>query len=379
MKMMGNYWGVAAGARVLLWLLFPAVAVGVQLPPDIQADRYLLQAERAIQEQDFEAAKVAMDEILKLQAQHDLELPQEFLFRYAEVLARLDLLDEAIETVTQYLTLVGRDGEHYREALELLTDAEAAKTAVEAAAEATADAARRQPGDARTFDGMDFVWVPAGGFRMGYPDEEPVTRVRISRGFWLGKFEVTQAAWQEVMATNPSWFAGCGECPVENVSWYDAQEFIGRLNARSRVGRYRLPTEAEWEYAARAGTIGEAEWEYASRQFDGSWDRYSGSLDAIAWYEDNSGGRTHPVGQKGPNAWGLHDMRGNVYEWVQDLHSAYPGGSVVDPQGAASGTYRVSRGGNWDGAPWRCRASHRAVDSPDTRNEYGGFRLLRME
>ena len=362
----------------VLWLLLSGGVAAVQLPPEIQADRYLLDAERAIQEQDFESAKTAMDRILELQTQHDLELPEEFPFRYAEVLARLELYDEAVELVTQYLMLTGRDGEHYRAALELLSDAEAAMAEAEATAAAAAEAAARQPGDMREFDGMDFVWIPAGDFRLGYPDEEPVTWVRISRGYWLGRYEVTQAAWQEVVGSAPSWFSGCGECPVENVSWHDAQEFIDRLNARSRGARYRLPTEAEWEYAARAGTSGEAAWEQAVRTGD-NWEGHAASLDAIAWYEDNSGGRTHPVGQKEPNAWGLHDMRGNVYEWVQDWHSDYPGGSVTDPRGASSGRRRVVRGGNWGGEAWRCRASDRAADPPETRNERVGFRLLRMD
>ena len=177
--------------------------------------------------------------------------------------------------------------------------------------------------------GMEFVWVPAGEFRMGstsaesYDDERPLTRVRISRGFYLGKYEVTQDQWQGVMRTNISEFSGCGQCPVERVSWDDAQEFIGRLNAQAGGNRYRLPTEAEWEYAARAGTGG---------------DRY-GELDAIAWCgNDNSGSRTHPVGQKAPNAWGLYDMLGNVWEWVEDRYGGYPGGSVMDPRGPGSGS-----------------------------------------
>ena len=157
--------------------------------------------------------------------------------------------------------------------------------------------------------------------------------MRISRGFNLGKYEVTQAEWQGVMGTSPSRFSGCGQCPVEQVSWDDAQEFIGSLNGRAGGNRYRLPTEAEWEYAARAGTTG---------------DRY-GNLDAIAWYGDNSGGHTQPVGQKVPNAWGLHDMLGNVYEWVADWSGDYPGGTVTDPlRGPGSGSfYRVLRGGGW--------------------------------
>ena len=182
-------------------------------------------------------------------------------------------------------------------------------------------------------------------------DERPRTRVRISRGFYLGKYEVTQELWQAVTGTNPSRFSGCGRCPVEKVSWNDAQEFIRRLNARAGGTRYRLPTEAEWEYAARAGTVG---------------DRY-GNVDAIAWHEDNSGERTHPVGQKAPNAWGLHDMLGNVYEWVQDRNGGYPGGLVTDPAGPSSGSFRVYRGGSWiDGAGY-CRASYRGISGAPGR------------
>ena len=227
-----------------------------------------------------------------------------------------------------------------------------------------ADAATRA-GETRVFDGMEFVWVPAGEFRMGSTssvaagDERRVTQVRISRGYWLGKYEVTQAEWQGVMGTNPSEFSGCGQCPVEQVSWNDAQEFIGRLNGRSGGNRYRLPTEAEWEYAARAGTTG---------------DHY-GNLDAIAWHGNNSGRRTHPVGQKAPNAWGFHDMLGNVFEWVEDWYGDYPGGAVTDPQGPAAGSDRVGRGGGWSGG---ARLS-RSRAGPGWRVDILGFRLLRTE
>ncbi len=364
----------------ILLLAVPVVALAVQLPPEMEADRFLLQAESAIEEQDFERAKTTMDRILELQAEHDLVLPEQFPFRYAQVLERLGLYDEAMVAATRYLTSVGRDSEFYREALELLNDAEEAKAAAREAAESArvateaqaklaAAAATRQPGDVWEFDGIEFVWVPAGEFLMGstsseaWHDEDPVTRVRISRGFWLGMHEVTQSDWQRVMGTNPSWFSGCDRCPVETVSWNDAQDFIRSLNGQSGGNRYRLPREAEWEYAARAGTTA---------------DRYR-DIDEVAWYEENSTGSTHPVGQMAPNAWGLHDMLGNVYEWVQDSNGDYPGGFVTDPRGATSGSLRVSRGGSWGGDASRCRASHRAFDSPDTRNEYAGFRLLRME
>ena len=232
-------------------------------------------------------------------------------------------------------------------------------------------------GETRVFDGMEFVWVPAGEFRMGstretFVPEGPVTQVRISRGFWMGQHEVTQAQWQEVKGTNPSGISECGRsCPVEQMSWNDAQEFIGRMNAHAGGNRYRLPTEAEWEYAARAGTTG---------------DRY-GNLDAIAWYRDNSGPSSKPVGQKAPNAWGLHDMLGNVHEWVADWYGDYPGGTVTDPQGPVSGSYRVFRGGSWSDDADEIRASYRCYDrsahciglSRPGASVMLGFRLLRME
>ena len=206
---------------------------------------------------------------------------------------------------------------------------EAAMAALEEAVEESrriAEEARKARRRAETaISGMEFVWVPPGEFRMGSKsseaddDERPRMRVRISRGFFLGKYEVTQGQWEAVMGSNPSRFDGCGpDCPVENVSWDDVQEFIRRLNAREGGNRYRLPTEAEWEYAARAGTNG---------------DHY-GNLAAIAWHEDNSGNRTHPVGRKAPNEWGLYDMLGNVWEWVEDWYGGYPGGRSYGSQGA---------------------------------------------
>ena len=218
--------------------------------------------------------------------------------------------------------------------------------------------------------GMEFVWIPPGEFRMGstsslaWDNEKPVTRVRISRGFYLGKYEVTQGQWEAVMGTNPSNFSNCGgDCPVEKVSWEDAQAFIRKLNEKEGGGKYRLPTEAEWEYAARAGTRGE---------------RY-GNLDAIAWYDGNSGGRTHPVGGKAPNEFGLYDMLGNVWEWVEDWYGAYPGGTVTDPTGPRTGSKRVNRGGGWWGnvQPWR--SADRGGGSPGDRGSGLGFRLLRTK
>ena len=243
--------------------------------------------------------------------------------------------------------------------------------------------AEPQAGDTREFAGMEFVWVPPGEFVMGsdsehaYPRERPLTRVRISRGYWLGRYEVTQGQWRTVMGNNPSGFDECGsDCPVEQVSWEDAQAFMQALNAREQgLGvQYRLPTEAEWEYAARAGTRGDT---YAGNLTDPA--GRDPVLERIAWFDENSGGRTQPVGQKAPNAWGLHDMLGNVWEWVQDRYGGYPGGSVTDPAGPGSGSNRVFRGSSWYNGARSCRSSSRNFGTPGVRVGGLGFRLLRTE
>ena len=234
-------------------------------------------------------------------------------------------------------------------------------------------------GESRVFDGIEFVWIPPGEFRMGSTsrhadsDEKPVTRVRITRGFWLGKYEVTQRQWAAVMGSNPSHFKNCGgDCPVEEVSWNDVQEFIRKLNGRTGGRPYRLPTEAEWEYAARAET--------RTHTYAGDITKPRGNdpvLNRIAWYGENSGGRTHPVGGKAPNAFGLHDMLGNVWEWVGDRYGDYPGGTVRDPVGPNSGSPRVNRGGSWFNSAGNCRSAHRGRISPGSRYLHLGFRLLR--
>ena len=220
---------------------------------------------------------------------------------------------------------------------------------------------------------MEFVRIPAGSFVMGSPEDEdgrfrPEQQhlVRISQDFWMGKYEVTQFEWHAVMGANPSRYKRCGpRCPVETVSWHDIQEFIRRLNERESGSgyAYRLPTEAEWEYAARAGTTGA---------------RY-GELDEVAWYRQNSGGTTHPVGQKGANVWGLHDMLGNVREWTADWYGRYPSGAVTDPQGPDTGSSRVVRGGGWYGLARSVRSANRSNFSPGRRYSVLGCRLVRTE
>ena len=251
--------------------------------------------------------------------------------------------------------------------------------------------------------GMEFVWVPAGEFRMGSTSslaedvEKPVTRVRISRGFWLGKYEVTQGQWEGVMGKNPSHFSNCGrDCPVEQVSWEDAQGFIRKLNEREGGGTYRLPTEAEWEYAVRGGT----ETDTPAGDLRTLGKRNAPLLDGIAWYGGNSGVNyeggydcsdweekqyrsegcgPHPVGGKAPNELGLYDMLGNVWEWVGGWYGEYSGGMVTDPVGPGSGSDRVFRGGGWGNFARNCRSANRNGSSPGHRIGDLGFRLLRTK
>ncbi len=185
----------------------------------------------------------------------------------------------------------------------------------------------------------------------------------LTKGFWLMEHEVTQGEWQAVMGSNPSFLSSCGPaCPVEKVSWDDAVEFAKRVSARDGVA-YRLPTESEWEYAARGGQ--EAV--------------YAGSNEAtsVGWISDNSGGETHPVCQKGRNGFVLCDMTGNVWEWTSDWYGDYPTGSVSDPAGASSGSSRVFRGGGWGNSAQLARVAARRRLDPVNRLVNLGFRLAR--
>ena len=219
--------------------------------------------------------------------------------------------------------------------------------------------------------GIEFVLIQAGEFLMGSNSDKdsakPPHQVRISKPFYLGQYEMTQGQWQAVMGNNPSSFKGDAMLPVENVSWEDVQEFLRRLNAREGGPKYRLPTEAEWEYAARAGTTTAYSFGDSERQLGG-----------YAWCGE--GTETHPVGQKKPNAWGLYDMHGNVWEWVQDWYGPYKAGAAVDPAGPSSGSNRVYRGGSWFGSTWDCRSANRVSEVPSGRGYSDavlGFRLLR--
>jgi len=235
------------------------------------------------------------------------------------------------------------------------------------------------PGNYETFTspstGMEFILIPAGEFNMGSPSEEkgrfdsesPAHKVTINTSFYLGKSAVTQKQWKIVMDNNPSHFKGENR-PVEMVSWKDAQEFVTKLNEKEGNDKYRLPSEAEWEYACRAGT--------QTRYFFGD---DESKLNEYAWCAGNSGGETHSIGQKKPNSWGFYDMHGNVWEWVQDeWHENYNGapsngtaweeGSTID---------RVSRGGSWHCNTEFCRSAGRFRREAESSLGNLGFRLLR--
>jgi formylglycine-generating enzyme required for sulfatase activity len=221
--------------------------------------------------------------------------------------------------------------------------------------------------------GMTFVYVPPGTFRMGSPidergrsDDETLHRVTFSKGFYLQTTEVSQGQWTRVMGENPSIFDQCGEnCPVENVSWDDVRVFMEKLNKMEGRNTYRLPTEAEWEYACRAGS-----------KLDYSFDSRRADIQEYAWYDQNSDWHTNPVGQKTANAWGLFDMHGNVWEWCQGYYASYPEGPVVDPPATDVGTGRVRRGGGWgDGS--RClRCANRGWAMHQEESREWGFRLV---
>jgi formylglycine-generating enzyme required for sulfatase activity len=205
--------------------------------------------------------------------------------------------------------------------------------------------------------------IPAGTFQMGSEandDEKPVHQVTISEPFWLGDSEVTQGLWQAVMGNNPSKFTGDANRPVEQVSWDACQSFIQKFNGQVQGLRAGLPTEAQWEYACRAGTAGD----------------YAGDLNAMAWYDANAGGTSHPVKGKLANAFGLYDMHGNVWEWCADWYAdSYAAGSQHDPSGPSSGSLRVIRGGSWNLNAGYCRSAHRGGITPGGRATGIGFRV----
>ena len=245
----------------------------------------------------------------------------------------------------------------------------------------------------------NLVLIPAGPFSLGNTgsyegeyDEKPPVTIIISKPFYISKYEITQQQYKAVMGNNPSEFKG-DNLPVEQVSWYDALNFCNALSQSEgltpcytmngtkvtcdfEANGYRLPTEAEWEYAAKAGT---------KTDFYSGKLTYSGNspidpnLDKIAWYSANSSNATHPVGQKAPNAFGLYDMSGNVWEWCWDRYAEYPSKETKDYQGPEIGTYRVYRGGGWRNLAWYCRSTNRDRNYLDDKNNSLGFRVVKAK
>jgi formylglycine-generating enzyme required for sulfatase activity len=222
---------------------------------------------------------------------------------------------------------------------------------------------------------LEMIWVEPGVFTMGSPSHEegrnkaegPQMRVTLTKGFWLGKTEVTQEQYELVMGKNPSAFKNVGkQAPVENVSWIDAMAFCEKLTAREREGGrlpegyvFTLPTEAQWEYVARAGSTDSAPYD----------------VESVAWFKKNSGESTHVVAKKTANRWGFHDMQGNVVEWCFDWYGNYPGGAVTDPKGPNHGYYRIARGGSWRTEERTLRFAARSGGSSGRLDYTIGFRL----
>jgi formylglycine-generating enzyme required for sulfatase activity len=234
---------------------------------------------------------------------------------------------------------------------------------------------------------LDLVQIPGWTFTMGSPDSEqdrnsdegPQHQVALT-GYWMGVYVVTQAQWAAVMGGNPSYFQGANaggvnteNRPVEQVSWNDCNTFLNALNAYvtttgQGAATFRLPTEAEWEYACRAGTT--------TRFYWGDDPDYT-AVGNYAWCYGNSGNQTHDVGLLLPNAWGLYDMNGNVWQWCQDWYGAYAAGAQTNPTGAASGSYRVQRGGSWNNFFYLCRSAYRSSPPPADAYDLNGFRVAR--
>ena len=370
-----------------------------QLPPAIMADRYLVQAERELAGGDPGAAVETLNRIVELQSEHDLDIPDVLWFRRAQAAHDAGLHELAIESVVLYLEDTGQGGDYYRVALELYDSAELAKAEADAQrlaaerAEAERLAVERAEAERLAAEeealaaavaavAPEMVTIPAGRFRMGCvsgqdcsDDEFPVHDVTIPQAFAVSKHEVTFAEWDACVLDGgcgryrPDDYWGRGNRPVINVSWEDAQAYVSWLSSRTGE-RYRLLTEAEWEYVARAGS---------STAY--SWGNGIGSNRANCggcgsqW----DGDRTAPVGSFPANAFGVHDMHGNVWEWLEDCWNASYAGAPSDGSVWRSGdcSGRVLRGGSWLNFPGGLRSASRYGLTTGLRYSYLGFRVAR--
>ena len=367
--------GSALAALVvgLAALAVPGAAMGQELPPAIQVDRYLLQAAAFTRDGDARAALAALDRILELQAEHGVEIPEAFWFRHAQAALAAGNAEMAVTSAVRYLELTVQDGEHYIAALEVLNEAEALQ-------------ARFPPGTRFSDCGVcpQMVVVPAGTFTMGSPtseegrddDEGPQHSVTIPAPFAVGVYEVTFAEWDACVRAG-----GCGgyvqnsrgreRLPVRHVSWDDAQAYVLWLSQQTGA-RYRLLSEAEWEYVARAGSVTARYW----GESESGRCRYANGFDVACsdGYES-----TAPVGSFAPNAFGLYDMLGNAQEWTQDCWNASYAGAPADGSAWMAGECgrRVLRGGSWGGDPRLLRSASRAGATTDRGDLLDGFRVAR--
>ena len=368
---------IAALMLALAALAAPGAAQVQELPPAIQVDRYLREATGHIEDGDGPAALAALDRVLALQAEHGIEIPDAFWFRQAQAALAAQKADMAVESVTRYLQQTLGEGEHYEPAVDLLIEAEALQ-------------ARFAPGS--TFSDCDvcprMVVVPAGTFTMGSPaseegrrdDEGPQHSVTIPAPLAVGVYEVTFAEWDAcVRAGGCGGYApgddglGRGSRPVIRVSWDDAQAYVSWLSQQTSA-RYRLLSEPEWEYVARAGSRTARYWgESESGQC-----RYANGDDDDVSCSDGYE-YTAPVGSFAPNAFGLYDVLGNVYEWTQDCWNGSYAGAPADGSAWQSGDCgrRVLRGGSWALFPGILRSALRYRDATVIRGIYFGFRVAR--
>lgn len=349
-----------------------------QLPPEIMADRYLVQAERELGAGDAASAVETLNRIVALQAEHGLEVPDEFWFRRAQAAQEARLHGLAVESVVRYLEIAGRDGEHYIAALELYDTAELAQ----------GDAAwGLLPGESFSDtlssggEGPEMVVIPNGQFRMGcvsgqdcFNSELPVHDVTIPQAFAVSKYEVTFDDWDACVVAggcggyrpdDEGW--GRGRRPVINVSWSDAQEYVAWLS-RQTSQTYRLLSEAEWEYVARAGSSTAYSWGNDVGSNRANCDGCGSQWDSI---------QTASVGSFPANPFGVHDTSGNVWEWVEDCwnesYAGAPSDGSVRPSGDCS--RNVSRGGAWSFGPNTLRSANRGRDSSGGRYNNTGFRV----
>ena len=367
------------------------------LPPEIQADRYLVQAERQLHAGDHDAAVATLDKIVALQGEHGLAIPSAFWFKYAQASQNAGRFEQAVESATHYLMEAGQHGHYYMAALQILDaserelEAKRQHEAEERAHQERSEAAEERRRAEGAFadplrsggNGPDMVVIPAGEFRMGcrsllecVHSEKPVHDVSILQPFAVSKYEITFEQWDRCTsaggcnghrAADEDW--GRQNRPVVNVSWEDAQAYVSWLS-KETGGDYRLPSESEWEYAARAGTT--------TRYFWGS-DSGKNRANCNGYCRDQWKSTTAPVGSFAANAFGLYDLHGNVYEWTEDCwNDSYTGApSEGSPWVKGDCANRVIRGGSWLSHPERATVSRRTNAPVFERANSIGFRVAR--